>query len=200
MPGGGTAESSGSQSAPSLSPANSNKRISQLKPSGGLNFDLLDLSQAWKRWSEEITLYMDLAMVGKDEKTNVNLFHYIIGSKGIEIYETLQFEREPNERTLKDVIAAFKEHCNPKKNETVERYKFSTRVQEEGESIEKFVTDLKLLATTCNFGMLQDSLVRDRVICRIRNSTLREELLKSADLDLEKCLRECRVSELSKTK
>ena len=43
---------------------------------------------------------------------------------------------------------AFEEHCNPKKNETVERYKLFTRIQEEGESIEKFETDLKLLATT----------------------------------------------------
>lgn len=48
----------------------------------------MDLSQAWKRWSEEIKLYIDLAMVGKDEKTKVKLFLYIIGSKGREIYET----------------------------------------------------------------------------------------------------------------
>ena len=58
--------------------------------------------------------------VGKDEKTKVKLFLYIIGTKGREIYETLHFEREPNERTLEDVIGAFGEHCNPKKNETVE--------------------------------------------------------------------------------
>ena len=54
------------------------------------------------------------------------------------------------------------------------------------------------MATTCNFGTLQDSLIRDRIICGIRNSTLREELLKAADLDLEKCLRSCRANELSK--
>ena len=53
---------------------------------------------------------------------------------------------------------SFEEHCNPIKNETVEGNKSFTRVQEEGESIDKFVTDLKLLATTCNFGTLQDSL------------------------------------------
>ena len=120
MPGGDTTGTGGSQQAPSPSPATSNERISQLKPPGGLDFDSMDLSQAWKRWSEEIKLYMDLAMVGKDEKTKVKLFLYIIGTKGREIYETLQFEREPNERTLEDVIGAFGEHCNPKKNETVE--------------------------------------------------------------------------------
>lgn len=86
----------------------------------------------------------------------------------------------------------FEEHCNPKKNVTVERYKFITRIQE-GESIEKFVTDLKLLAATCNFGMLHDSLIRG-----IRNSMLCEELLKVVEVDLDKCVSVCHVSELSK--
>ena len=83
-----TTGSSRSHQAPSPSPATSNERILQLKLPGGLDFVSMDLSQAWKRWSEEIKLYIDLAMVGKDEKTKVKLFLYIIGSKGREIYET----------------------------------------------------------------------------------------------------------------
>ena len=58
--------------------------------------------------------------------------------------------------------------------------------------------DLKLLAATCNFGTLHNSLIRISIICGIRNSMLCEELLKVVDLDLDKCLRVCRVSELSK--
>ena len=97
---------------------------------------------------------MDLAMEGRDEKTKVKLSLYIIGSQGREIYDTLPFTHDPNERSLKDVIHAFEVHCNPKKNETVERYKFFTRVQEEGEPLEKFIVDLKILASTCNFSTL----------------------------------------------
>ena len=171
------------------------ERITQLKPPGGLDFDSTDLSHTWKRWSEEIHLYMDLAMEGRDKKVKVKM---LLGSKGREIYETLHFEKARDGRTLQDVMNAFEEHCNPKKHETLERYKFFTRIQE-GESIEKFVTDLKLLAATCNFGTLHDSLISDRIICRIRNSTLCEELLKVVDLDLDKCLRACRMSELSKS-
>ena len=51
---------------------------------------------------------------------------------------------------------------------------------------------------TVNFGTLRDSLVRDRRIRGIRDSKLREDLLKVADLDLDGCLNACRVSELSK--
>ena len=69
------------------------ERITQLKPPGGLDFDSTDLSHTWNRWSEEIQLYMDLAIEGRDVKVKVKMFLYIIGSKGREIYGTLHFEK-----------------------------------------------------------------------------------------------------------
>ena len=89
MPRGGTTESSGNQPAPSPLPTKLQERILL---SGGLDFDSTDLLQAWKCWREEITLYMDLVTVGKDGKTKVNLFHYIIESKGQKTNETVHFE------------------------------------------------------------------------------------------------------------
>ena len=115
----------------------------ELKPPGGLDFHSTDLSHTLKRQSEEIQLHMDLAMDGRDKKVKVKMLLYIIGSKGREIHETHYFEKDRHDRKWQDVMNTFEEHCNPKKNETVERYKFFTRFQE-GESIEKFVTDLKL--------------------------------------------------------
>ena len=76
-----------------------------------------------------------------------------------------------SERSLSQVLVAFDMHCNPKKNETVERFKFFSRSQEPGESQEKFITDLMLLGTTCNFSDLKDSLVRDRIINFVESKT-----------------------------
>ena len=173
-------------------------RIAQLKPPGKLNFDSASHSSSWKRWKEEVELYMDLAMAGKDEKRKIKLFLYLIGRKGREIDETLSFTSEPDDRNLSHVLEGFEGHCNPKKNEIVERYKFFQRFQEPGESFERFVTDLKVLASTCNFGTLKDLLVRDRIICGIQDKQLREDLLKESDLNLEKCLRTCLAAALSK--
>ena len=137
-------------------------------------------------------------MTGKPEAFKVKLFLYLIGSDGRELNETLSFTSATKNRTLEEVVKAFNDHCDPKKNETVERYKFFTRVQEPSESIEKFITELKILANTCNFETLCDSLVRDCIICGIRDSELREDLLKTAELTLEKCIQACRASELPK--
>ena len=71
-------------------------------------------------------------------------------------------------------------------------------MQEKGKPLEKFIVDLRILASTCNFSTLRESLVRDRIVCGTRDSKLREDLLKVADLDLDKCVNACRASELSK--
>ena len=80
------------------------------------------------------------------------------------MYETSRFTSEPDDRNLSQVLQGFEAHCNPKKNETVER--------EPGESFERFVTDLKVLASICNFGALKDSLVCDCIICGIQDKQL----------------------------
>ena len=97
-----TGENTTSSASPSTSAGAG--RISQLKPPGNLDFEISsELPHAWKKWKEEVTLYMDLAMEGRDKQTKVKLFLNIIGSQGREIYDTLSFARPPGERSLKDV-------------------------------------------------------------------------------------------------
>lgn len=40
----------------------------------------------------------------------------------------------------------------------------------------------------CNFGDIEDSLIKDRIICGTRESSLQERLLQETALTLEKCL------------
>ena len=72
------------------------------------------------------------------------------------------------------------------------------RNQSQDETFDKYVTELKILASTCNYGALHDPLIRDILICGINDSNLREILLRVADLDIQKCLEICRAAELSK--
>lgn len=73
------------------------------------------------------------------------------------------FDAEEDKEQFDTVVAKFDEHCSPK-NETYERYVFRSHIQMPAESFDAFVTDLKLKARTCNFGVLQDSMVRDQIV------------------------------------
>lgn len=50
------------------------------------------------------------------------------------------------------------------------------RVQQEGETGDAYVTALKTLAKTCNFGQLQDDLLRDRIVIGIKDNATRKKL------------------------
>ena len=172
--------------------------MDKLRAPDKLNLDARNLADTWKKWKEEFTLYTDLIIDDDNEVAKVKMFLYLIGTRGREIYETMNFEQAAENRTLKIVLDAFDKYCNPKRNETVERYRFNRRDQGPDENLDKYVTELKILASTCNYAALHDSLIRDRLICGIRDSALRERLLRTPDLDLDKSLQLCRASELSK--
>ena len=171
------------------------------KPPGELNFDTLDgknLAETWRIWKEEVQLYFDVAMPRKTDEEKAKAFLYIIGRQGREIHKILEFNNMPENRTATELFAKFDEYCTPKKNLTVKRHKFFTRAQKADESIDQFVIELRTQASECNFENLRDSLIKDILICVIRDRDMKERLLRESDLDLAKALQMCRAAELSK--
>ncbi|KAI8483081.1 hypothetical protein Bbelb_392370 [Branchiostoma belcheri] len=129
---------------------------------------------------------------------------YLIGKNARKVYGTFTIVNAQNaavaeaDRTVEQIVAAFETYCNPKKNETVERYKFFTRSQNNGETFDEYITDLKTLAAECGFGEIRESLIRDRILIGILDGKVRERLLRESNLSLEKCAEICRAAEVSK--
>ena len=81
-------------------------------------------------------------------------------------------------------------------HETQERYKFGKRQQQEGESMDKFLADLRILMRTCQYcPRCEPSILRDRIILAIRNNNIRKDLLKVRHLTLENYIDICKASE-----
>ena len=82
-----------------------------------------------------------------------------------------------------------------KRNVTYERHRFFTRNQLQGESIDQYVAELRTLEKTCEFGSISESLVKDRLVCGVQDTRLRERLLREMDLTLDKAVSISRASE-----
>lgn len=65
---------------------------------------------------------------------------------------------------------------------------FFMRSQSSEETIDTYVTDLKHKAKDCEFGDLTDSLIRDIIVCGMRDDNVHARLLREADLMLEKAI------------
>ena len=70
-------------------------------------------------------------------------------------------------------------------------------IQRPGEGFESYYTELRNTVKDCEFGSLEENLVRDRLVCGIIDEIVREKLLQVEDLTLEKCVNMCRLFESS---
>lgn len=121
----------------------------------------------------------------------------LIGPEGFDVYETFTFEDSTDKDNVDKLIQKFDEYFGVKPNITLARYNFFTRNQEIGESINQYVTALKLLAKNCGFQTLEIELIRDRIVCGIKNAVVRDRLLRTDDLTLDKAIKICQVDEIS---
>ena len=170
--------------------------MSSFKPPSTLNLEG-NVADNWRKWKQRFQLYMEASgSMKKPEKQRVAIFLHLIGEDALEIYNT--FSLSTAEQKLDVLFQKFEDYCNPRRNITFERHKFFTCVQEPTESIDQYVTELRTKASTCEFGELCESLIRDRIVCGISCNTLREKLLQETDLSLQKAIDMCRASEFSK--
>lgn len=78
----------------------------------------------------------------------------------------------------------FDEYCKAKQNRTMECYKFNMPNQGKEETVNQYITTLRLLAKNCNFGTLKDEMIRDRLVCGIMSECMKGHLLREQELSL----------------
>ena len=158
-----------------------------------------NVAENWRRWIQQFKLY--LVATARDKKSDAvqcSTLLTVAGEEAIEVYNTFNLTEEETD-DIGVLIKKFQDYCIPKKNVTFERHVFNTRSQGTAETIDSYVTELRKLAKSCEFGSLHDSLIRDRIVCGIKSDEVRGRLLRESDLTLIKAIETCRTAELSKS-
>lgn len=168
-----------------------------IKPPSSLNLDG-NLSENWRLFQQEWELYkLATGISEKATKIQAATFLCIAGIDAQELSNTFTFGAGTSKENITNLVTKFEEYCNPKKNVTYERYKFNS-VFQNGRNFETFLTELRQKSKTCEFGVINDSLIRDRVVIGIDSNSTRERLLRELDLPLEKASQICRANEQCK--
>ena len=156
-----------------------------------------NVAENWKRFKQRFTLFLRaIDASNKSDDRKIALLLHVAGPEALEVYNTFTFTAD-QEGKYDAVLAKFETYCTPRKNETYERHLFLSRHQREGESIEQWVTDLRLKSQSCAFGDLATSLITLQVILSIRDCKLQERLLREDKLDLEKTVQMCKAAEMA---
>ncbi|CAC5405090.1 unnamed protein product [Mytilus coruscus] len=129
------------------------------------NGEQSSLSQRWTKWKKSFEYYMTASGVSEGGQKRALLLH-LIGQDAQDIFETFT-----------DTGDSFEDAVN------------------ENESIDSYVTRLKNLAKTCDFGTMLNDAIRDQVIDMCYSTKLRRRLLREKDLTQEKVQDIARASE-----
>ena len=111
----------------------------------------------------------------------------MIGEEALEIYKTFKCATGEDPNKIFALKKKLEDYVNPRKNTVFERYRFWECKEQEGETIDHFITELRTRAKSCEFGEQHDSMIRDRIVFGVRDTQLKERLLReSSELTLEK--------------
>ncbi|UYV64476.1 K02A2.6-like [Cordylochernes scorpioides] len=119
----------------------------------------------WPKWRKRFEQYLVVSgMKKKEEADKIDLFMYLMGDRADDIFRTFKFEKEEEATKIDSVLKAFDSHFCVRKNIIYERAKFNSRIQEDREPVDEFITSLYKLADSCEFEGLHEQLSRDRIV------------------------------------
>ena len=151
-----------------------------------------NLDRRWKRYREEIELFLAASGITNDNQKRAVLLH-LSGKQVRDIFNTLQNVGT----TYQEACEKLDEYFLPRKNVIYERWKFHDSKQLEDENTLTFVTRLKSLCETCEYTK-PDEEVRDQFVFSCYDNKLREKLLQTKNLSLEKLVEVGKIYERSK--
>lgn len=156
-------------------------------------------NENWKMFKQKWRNYAIITNVKDRENSyQVALFLNCLADSALKVYNSFTFITNETERTVDEIIEKFDAYAVGEVNETYERYVFNNRTQKQ-ETIDSFVSDLKLLVKSCNFCIdCVDSLIRDRIILGISDENTKAALLKKRNLTLADCIDTCKANESTK--
>ena len=112
-----------------------------------------------------------------------------LSSIGVETYKLVRnlcTPGNPTDKTLDDLVKLLKEHVAPAPNVILERFKFNSRNRKEGESVADYIAELRNLARDCGYAANLEEMLRDRIVCGIKDNGMQKKMLSEKDLTFER--------------
>jgi len=144
-------------------------------------------SEDWIQYTERLEFYFTANNIDNAEKKRAILLS-VCGKKTYKLMRNLCAPQKPGEKTFNELVQLVKNHQNPKPSETVQRYKFNTRERNPNESISMFVAELRNISEHCNFGVTLEDMLRDKLVCGIKDDRIQRRLLAEPQLKFPKAM------------
>ena len=159
-----------------------------------------NVAENWRVFQQEYEIYVAAAYSKIDKKRQSYILLNLAGHEAIERSKSFIYEEGESSEDPEVLIKKFSDLCRPQSNKTMERHKFNSRNQLPNEPFNAYLADLRIKASTCEYGTLNDELLCDRIVCGISSDAVRKLLLREDKSTLDKAIKICQVQELSENR
>ena len=158
----------------------------------------------WHVWAQRWKAFAAVSRLdAQSDEYQCGMLTSAVDDETLRIIDALPYATESDRKKPDKIIDLLGKYCLQDENIMFERHQFYQRRQNEGETVEHFITDLRTLARTCDFTEdgkdFANQMIRDRLVCGIRNDVVRQRLLAGENPSLSTCIKECRTAEATQT-
>ena len=133
-----------------------------------------------QQWSDyEIATGLDK----RDESVRLATFRSAMGRECLQILLNLNLSEE-GKKKIDKCLEALVNFFKPIRNVVYERYVFNTFLQTSKESVQTYVTRLRKLAASCEYGASTDEFIRDKLVIGFKSQGDKVRLLREKSLTL----------------
>ena len=142
-------------------------------------------AEDWEIFTEQLSHYLTANGI-TDEAKKRSILLSACGTSTYKLVRTLVAPDAVTDETFEEMCAEAQHHYHPKPSVIMRRFQFNTCVRHPGEKVTTFIARLRDLASHCDYGGATAELVRDRLVCGIRDDALQRSLLSIAKLTFDK--------------
>lgn len=162
--------------------ASSSERTGESKMAFGKpeDFHFEESEESFDSYRQRLEQYFAANGLDTTQEKTKAVFLTVVGKRAHSLLMDLCAPAKPSEKTYQDLVGLLEKHYVPETNFIAERCKFHVRNQKENETISEYVASLRKLASTCKFGAFLEEALRDRFVCGVKSTELRDRLLSTA--------------------
>ena len=111
-----------------------------------------------------------------------------MGAKTYKLIRSLAPPGDQKNKNYEELAKLVQDHFTPRPSPILQRFKFNTRSQQPGETIAIPIAESKHLAEHCEFRTTWDEMLRDRIVCGVRDLRIQRRLLAEPKLTLKRAI------------
>ena len=160
-----------------------------------MNWQAPGLDREFARFKDHCNYAFGGPLSGKTEVQKVNYLMTFIGDRGRELFLTFTLapaagNNPPENETLAGVYAKYEAHVKPRHEIIWATVRFNKRKQLPSERFDDFVTELKILVRGCDYGTMENRMVRDAIVLRLKHPEVQGKCFeKGDDLTMEMAIK-----------